>query len=240
MLAQAPVHDMALVPLVNLTLACLWKAGSRESGARDSGFGARRHVARPVDSHERARRRGHRRRRAMSRTCCSHAVSPGASCGGASSCSPSRAWLRRRGTSRWPPANRVTLRTTSSIDTSSASRPIRSGTAVSRGGSTCPLSPSAAFPGFSTCAYPGFTGEPTRGHRRQKCCRSRCLRGRSCCSASRVRRPPPTSFPRCRRSRSWRRGHGRPDSRARPVRVPRDGSALAPWPTRACCSPWSR
>ena len=40
MLAQAPVHDMALVPLVNLTLACLWKAGRRESGlgVRDSAF----------------------------------------------------------------------------------------------------------------------------------------------------------------------------------------------------------
>ena len=43
MLAQAPVHDMALVPLVNIALAALWRSGSgaQGSGLRAQGWGLR-------------------------------------------------------------------------------------------------------------------------------------------------------------------------------------------------------
>jgi 4-amino-4-deoxy-L-arabinose transferase-like glycosyltransferase len=41
LLAQAPVHDIALVPLTNLALAFLWRAGRGTASGRDPGSGIR-------------------------------------------------------------------------------------------------------------------------------------------------------------------------------------------------------
>jgi len=41
LLAQAPVHDIALVPLTNLALGFLWRAGRDAASGRDAGSGIR-------------------------------------------------------------------------------------------------------------------------------------------------------------------------------------------------------